>query len=539
MEDINQNAVILDEWLRKKPVSFAQAISSRIALRVLPFINVGYFTPEFAQSVFRAVFIAWAAHRYSANQINAAATSAWKAADAACNAFAIEATDRSRENLHVITSDEIPEAASAGFAAFAVNALNINNFESVKYALMAADAASLRGYESKDDIWAATEEDVRWLETLSINRQAPEIPASLVQLFVLRPTWWALQPFHILNRWNELKSKLAAQKQDWDIWIDWYERRLQGDTNAFGLLPVSEESVTLSIAMESDAFWDRDPALVNAEIKARLLAAVTELKPPKQDSSTLTFVLDEHGLIQRGPLPDENCLSDTSKHQDQYDEFLKSFSQLTACSGNALGETLKTQCDDLNTVLPQEVRAVNPHLFWPRFDRLRRTYSRHIRALNSTDYSPYRLESETADTLQEVVQNGNIFVFNQPILIDKEDQAKGTQNPPIDTIQLANVRDIIRLSIEDPEVTSPDVRRDIEIALEATDTTNEIDDVARKQAVKTQRNFLIIVFEKFRLGISWSSKKIGEIAFVESTKSLGKHILDNREAIMLFFNSLF
>src|SRR6202023_1545215 len=36
------------------------------------------------------------------------------------------------------------------------------------------------------------------------------------------------RPLWIAELWKELKQVLIAAKEDWDVWTDWYEARLQG-----------------------------------------------------------------------------------------------------------------------------------------------------------------------------------------------------------------------------------------------------------------------------------------------------------------------
>jgi len=60
----------------------------------------------------------------------------------------------------------------------------------------------------------------------------------------------------------ELKAALHAAKQDWDVWTDWYDDRLEGD--------VQEEERELAYVHIDDAVWNQGPAIVNAEIKKRI-----------------------------------------------------------------------------------------------------------------------------------------------------------------------------------------------------------------------------------------------------------------------------
>lgn len=68
------------------------------------------------------------------------------------------------------------------------------------------------------------------------------------------------EPLNIL--WQEMNTSLLAEKQDWDVWIDWYEDRLSGR-------PTDREREFAYVAIRNE-LWNKGPALVNAEIKRRI-----------------------------------------------------------------------------------------------------------------------------------------------------------------------------------------------------------------------------------------------------------------------------
>ena len=70
------------------------------------------------------------------------------------------------------------------------------------------------------------------------------------------------QPDQLQSSWQELKAALLAAKQDWDVWTDWYDDRLDGR--------VRNEERELAYVRIDDALWKQGPAIVNAEIKRRI-----------------------------------------------------------------------------------------------------------------------------------------------------------------------------------------------------------------------------------------------------------------------------
>jgi hypothetical protein len=68
---------------------------------------------------------------------------------------------------------------------------------------------------------------------------------------------------------REMKAALHAEKQDWQVWTNWYDDRLDGRDR--------DEERELAYVQIDEALWDQGPAIVNAEIKRR----IEEHKPPQ------------------------------------------------------------------------------------------------------------------------------------------------------------------------------------------------------------------------------------------------------------------
>lgn len=73
------------------------------------------------------------------------------------------------------------------------------------------------------------------------------------------PLWLDGMPDDQRKDWESLKSALLSLNEDWDVWTDWYEARLEG----------AEANEALEVARVTlpEALWQQGPKAVNGEIR--------------------------------------------------------------------------------------------------------------------------------------------------------------------------------------------------------------------------------------------------------------------------------
>ena len=206
--------------------------------------------------MFRAATAAWAA---GASTFNADA--AHVAANAASDVAAVIAGDI------VDASDASSDAASSAFAAVD------DPIGAVAFAAAAATAAAATAFWSAVSIDATRVEDC-W--------SVSEITGSQL--------WPQGQPELFQSLWLEMKTMLLAARQDWLVWIHWYDLRLAGR--------IREEVLELAYTQIDDDLWNQGPAIVNAEIKRRIEELERVAPVPPEPSPELGPVLQvtERGL---------------------------------------------------------------------------------------------------------------------------------------------------------------------------------------------------------------------------------------------------
>jgi hypothetical protein len=265
------------------------ALAARAALRVLPIVltaeREGYMR-DVVLPVFRAAAVAWAAAKYPAHETELAAAAAACAAhaaaaapaaadayaaacaaDAAYAAFAADAAyaaDAAAYAAAVAAHADAADAADAAYAAAAAalaargdaaHAVDAAAFgfghlfsaASAARAVSAAAAARAAG----SFFWSALSADATRLDE-----------GATVSDIAGAPLWPNSQPVRLRSLWKVLEAGLATEKQDWQVWTNWYGERLGGR--------VREEKRELAYVRIGNHLWDQGPAIVNAEIKRRV-----------------------------------------------------------------------------------------------------------------------------------------------------------------------------------------------------------------------------------------------------------------------------
>jgi hypothetical protein len=495
-----RNKAEFEAWLNDKPREWAQALSARIALRVLPFIYSPKIRFDLTKAVCRALFISACARSYPHAEMTQAAADA--AADAAAYAAADAAADAAAYAAAYAAADAAAYAADAAAAAYA------------------ADAAAYAAYAA--DIWESIESDAIWLEG-----QTSDEAIKLAQALMNRPLWPSDMPEIISENWGRLKSQLLGANQDWDIWVDWYENRLTGGPIAFSLLPIPYDEITLEIATETNEFWERDPAIINADIKARLLAAVEE--PDLIDPTAQAFGVNAAKKIDYAEIVDVDKIPDDQGSFDRYDALKHSVKRLQALGRNHYYEDLAQEINELFDILSERVTDLRVHAFWPRFKRLPLAMERHKLAgpveMRNQDYAEYRLGEIAFQELKDMLENGYEFINSVPALKAKELQSSSPADKLKTLSSLSDVQAFILEMSGNKNITELRVNIDMKVHAEAIELYIKYGENGNTaaEAVKANENFIGILLKETAKG-----------GFSETGKIIASSLWRHKDAIMQF-----
>lgn len=298
----------LKDWLTGKPVDWAQAIALRAALRALPLIAISdhLWMKNFAHITFSAVMISWTQLKYpSINvlEVESRANSrfggpsfdfdkykgnpiAATAADASYHS-----ADAQTRSMHVI-ADCVQAVSKAAKA-----------FSSYFGADVPPNYFTPRGDE---EFWSSVRADCNLLARSQASIRTKR------GLYV-QPLWIDDMPISWYKRWKFCLDKLLDIDKNYSAWIEWYERRVEGQNSAFDIISDNnrkwDKSILRRIAEATDHdFWSKGHEYVNAKLKGWLDEARTHvaplpsqplgaIKPDPQDARSPQFGLGAKGRI--------------------------------------------------------------------------------------------------------------------------------------------------------------------------------------------------------------------------------------------------
>lgn len=258
----------METWLENKPRRLVVAIAFRTALTLLPWLDVD--RSESNESAIKArpalaLFRALAAAFYWIKAPNALTReSAWAAASwISTNRIAALALSAARTAY--AEGDEDPRAL----------------FVVASYLLEAFDEFA-PGFLKME------------LDKLAQIANAEDSPEYLLQYPLWNLDRSATPPIDAQLAWTGLRRELTEIRADWDVWLDWAEARFRGEPD--WPEPVYDELTKWRKE------WNRDPALVNADIKALVLRHTKTSKRAKFESTASPYAkLDERNRLTFAP----------------------------------------------------------------------------------------------------------------------------------------------------------------------------------------------------------------------------------------------
>jgi hypothetical protein len=272
----------LEEWLKDKPRGWALVIAARAALRVVPYAFTKRVLDErvatCSLALFRAPIILWAASDFLAHELRRvvyAASSAYSAAFAAKGDVAFAASVHAAYAISAAADGDDSSVAMHADAMYVEAALAVA--DAVNASLYSAvDAAYHTDTDTDTDtdadadaasaaVYANVNHDCDWLTSEGKVGSAS-------RLLTHGLLWPASEPKGWSEAWAFAIERLAALNQGYQVWIDWYNRRIEGHDAAFDIPGdidrTHDKAILARLADASDEdFWGKGATYVNTTLQ--------------------------------------------------------------------------------------------------------------------------------------------------------------------------------------------------------------------------------------------------------------------------------
>jgi hypothetical protein len=245
----------LREWFNKHShADWMQVIAARAALRALPYAIVEAkqkWLTVVALVLFRAGFISWAARSFPAHSMLISLAKA--------NSAIYDAFDEEPE----FPGSYIGDAVRASVAQATRAAAEMNP---IHFAILAADSAAVNGGEM---FWSNANHDCVLLQEQDISSAGSLLEEGL---------WLAGESKEWRDVWSAAKTLLAVLKdkeghnQHYQVWIDWYNRRIEGHEAAFDIPGdidrIHDKAILARLAdATNEDFWGKGATYVNTTLQ--------------------------------------------------------------------------------------------------------------------------------------------------------------------------------------------------------------------------------------------------------------------------------
>jgi hypothetical protein len=210
----------LEHWLNFKPKDWSLVVAARAAMRALPYA-FGNRTPDlresgYALALIRPVVVLWAVSNTTVYD------------EDVLERLSISADDTD-------DASTIAELVGAAIAAYAVDSIShaARAAHGSNYALRASRAASDASRASFSDIargwvWASIVADCNWLAgEVDMGLAANRLTGAALWLAAEQKGWRV--------EWTDAANRLNILNQGYQVWIDWYNRRIEGHDAAFDI----------------------------------------------------------------------------------------------------------------------------------------------------------------------------------------------------------------------------------------------------------------------------------------------------------------
>jgi hypothetical protein len=435
----------LEAWLKDKPIDWAQVIAARAALRVMPYAfdltGENEWVEEHLLVLIRTNAISWASLNFPDKDMSGSARSAVAtsytvtlihAASYATTAAKHAGSSIGYKSLYSVFS-AVDDANMSVFAALSANG------DVVDYARI------------NRAFWNDLSADCDWLEETSHSKFAS-------RFLTRKPLWSAGKPEGWSKAWVSAIGRLAALNEGYDIWIDWYDRRIKGERAAFDIPGdydrTEDKKILARLADATDEdFWDKGATYVNTTLQSwidearervrprdapfitdplrQLDAApdeLTDLLPDQQDGRSPVFGTDASGRIAISAHAGADALRTDPQAQARH-ALARQMAQALADAlrGHNNAGYMTGMAEAYVKAMGETAADADPSILIFAGDQLREAIAKHRRAEPDDDLQP--LPSAADRDASGFISAHNMYAGSDPYLDDLDRTTRGPDAP--------------------------------------------------------------------------------------------------------------
>ncbi len=528
----------LREWLEGRPAGDAQVIAASAALQVLPYVfnrpEVDNWFAKYTITLFRAVALSWTVCNFPSRDMA-------KAAQYAANATAFAAVDAI---LYVSTYAAHAASTAAEYAAgYGVG------YDPADNAASAINAATYG--EADEAFWNNLSANCNWLDKSAD-------PVNDARRLTRKVLWPRGAPKDWNKTWDDAKARLHALDPTYQVWIDWYDRRIIGNDAAFDIPGdtnrIEDKKILVRLADATDEdFWDKGATYVNTTLQRWIDEARARVAPlPEQDSAAITYGVNDRGQLDRLPAHDQQHLRDIPDQLFLYGRIREAALDLLG-EGQRLGVPLSRALTRFAVAMPEDFAAALALPIWAEGIILRRLYRAHRIAFESKELSSDQLEPVVAEGLGGLLDLYNHFAFGDDSLRAKDETTIPPQERASAEAEAAAAAPIAAALLKTPGVATDIVIDDIMAEADAQPDGGPYDDQARDHTNRNWRNRVAAILTGLRKTVVVVGKETAKAALsgviamgmtdaatgTQSLAALGQFVATNAQAFITYVSTAF
>lgn len=321
------------------------------------------------------------------------------------------------------------------------------------------------------------------------------------QQFLSEEPLWQSRIDYVEARWRRASNTLSSLDPSWEVWIDWYQRRLLGEEAAFDIPGDTDRKEDKAIlARLADAtdedFWGKGAHHVNTtlqgwidEARARA-AAEAESSLPEQEDGATAYGLNDAGRVDRLPASDQQHLRDAPDQRRNYAD-IRDAAQELAEEGQRLGGKLRRALDRFITSLPETFEQAEAYLVWRDGNALRRIHRAHRLVADSREPDDARLDPLVGEMLGGLIDLYNLFAFGDDGLRTLDERRVAAQERARADVERAAAKPLVDAALRAPDVATARALDDLKAEAEAETLPpgDPYADQAADQASRVRRNW--------------------------------------------------